>query len=99
MKKKITLKEISENLHTYGKVSWVGGSGNQFVLPYQWRNVEKGYGFKFLFFGYGKKSEVIRKFAEVINTNTDEELAQLSFVQCNKKLPISLSGYTGLNCF
>lgn len=96
MMKRTTLKEISESLHTYGKVSWVGGrSGKQFVLPFG-----KGTdGFQFILFGYGLKSEVSRKFAEVLNTCSDEEISQLPFVQCNKKIPLTLRSATGLNCF
>lgn len=99
MKKKITVKDISGLLHTYGKVSWVGGSGKQFILPYQWGGGKDGYSFKFLFFAFGKKSDVSRKLTNIINTMTDEQIAQLPFVQCDKKIPLSLRGGTGLNCF
>lgn len=99
MSQRITQKIVSDGLHTYGKVSWVGGQGKQFVLPYEYGKGESGYGFKFLFFAFGKKADVCKKLAEIINTKTDEEIAQLPFVQCDKKIPLSLRGGTGLNCF
>lgn len=99
MKKKITIKDISGLIHFYGKVSWAGGSGKQFVLPYEYGKGESGYGFKFLFFAFGKKADVCKRLAEIINTKTDEEIAQLPFVQCDKKIPLSLRNGTGLNCF
>ncbi len=95
MKSKITKKEVSENIHTYGKVKWVGGSGKQFVFPYKWN----GNGFEFLFFAYGKKTDVVNKITSIINETSDEKIRDLNFVQSNKKIPLMLKGGIGLNCF
>ncbi len=98
MRKKVTQKEIASDLSTYGKVEWTGGSGKQFVLPFNWRG-EPYYSFQFLIFAYGKKSNVVKKLVEVLNNNTDEEIEKMDFVKNNSKVPLSLRGGTGLNCF
>jgi len=97
MKNRISQKEVSEGLHTYGKVSWVGGSGKQFVIGYNWQ--KDGFGFQFLFFAYGRKPIVAKRIKEILNTRTDTEIAELRYVNQNAKIPISLKGGIGLNCF
>lgn len=99
MKNRITQKIVSDGLHTYGKVSWVGGQGKQFVFPFNYQTGPDKYGFQFLFFAYGKKSDVVRKISEVLNTMSDEEITKLHYIECDQKVPITLRSGTGLNCF
>ena len=99
MEKRTTKKIVSDSLHTYGKVLWAGGSGKQFTLPFEWNTEKDKSGFKFLFFAYGKKADVVRKLTDILNTMSDLEIEKLEFVKCNSKVPISLRSGTGLNCF
>nr|WP_298655891.1 hypothetical protein [uncultured Flavobacterium sp.] len=95
---KISKKEISEGLHTYGKVLWGGGSGKQFTFGFGWNQGKTGRGFKFLLFAYGKKVDVIKRIHLILNTFSDEEIEKLDFVQCDVKIPISCASGVGLNC-
>jgi len=93
---KITRKQISYLLTKYGKVSWAGGYGYQYVLPLEWQDDK--YCFKYLIFAYGKKQSVVDKMFSLINERTGEELELSKYVEKDRKIPISC-GAKGMNCF
>jgi len=104
MAQKLTKKAFLEiaDIHIFGRgVKWYG---KQFVVAYKWQEVrdENGKfidsGFTYLFYGYGKKANLIKEVLHILNTMTDDEIKNLPYVRCMAEMPLSTHAPKGLDC-